>query len=169
MSFLSVYSMGKIMKKFSDLYFSSYHQKLGRFFQKNDTKMTITRKMKIWNDASVSLHSYRERIVIIPSSFCPCRKVTPAQCSMLSAHHCSWYLMSSASHIADRKKSTIWESPRLTSEFLFGLRFPDLPPLPSMNHLHLTDMRVINHFNDQHRELIIRLSKILSNINLKLG
>ena len=30
----------KIIKKFSDFYFSSYHRKLGWFFQQNDTKMT---------------------------------------------------------------------------------------------------------------------------------
>ena len=43
---------GKIIKKFSDFYFSSYHRKLGWFFHKNDTKVTITRKTKIgkiWN------------------------------------------------------------------------------------------------------------------------
>ena len=39
--------MGKIIKKFSNFYFSSYHRKLGWFFQKNDTKMTIARKIKI--------------------------------------------------------------------------------------------------------------------------
>ena len=38
---------GKIIKKFSDFYFLSYHWKLGWFFQKNDTKMTITQKIKI--------------------------------------------------------------------------------------------------------------------------
>ena len=35
------------IKFFSDFYFSSNHRKLGWFFQKNDTKMTITRKIKI--------------------------------------------------------------------------------------------------------------------------
>ena len=42
-----LYGMGKIMKKFSYLYFSSYHRKLGWWRHKNDTKMTISRKMKI--------------------------------------------------------------------------------------------------------------------------
>ena len=50
---------GKIIKKFSDFYFSSYHRKLGWFFfQKNDTKMTITRKIKIgefWNLVLLSI------------------------------------------------------------------------------------------------------------------
>ena len=40
-----VYSTGKIMKKFSDLY--SRHQNWGDDVTKNDTKMTITRKRKI--------------------------------------------------------------------------------------------------------------------------
>ena len=35
------------IKFFSDFYFSSNHRKLGWFFQKNDTKMTITQKIKI--------------------------------------------------------------------------------------------------------------------------
>ena len=49
---------GKIIKKFSDFYFSSYHRKLGWFFRKNDTKMVITRKIKIvefWNLVLLSI------------------------------------------------------------------------------------------------------------------
>ena len=49
---------GKIIKKFSDFYFSSYHRKLGWYFHKNDTKMTITRKIKIgenWNLVFLSI------------------------------------------------------------------------------------------------------------------
>ena len=38
---------GKIIKKFSDFYFSSYHRKLGWFFHKNDIRMTIIQKIKI--------------------------------------------------------------------------------------------------------------------------
>ena len=48
---------GNIIKKFSDFYFSIYHRKLGWFFHKNDTKMTITRKIKIgkiWNFVFIS-------------------------------------------------------------------------------------------------------------------
>ena len=37
---------GKIIKKISDFYFSIYHRKLGWFFYKNDTKMTIILKKK---------------------------------------------------------------------------------------------------------------------------
>ena len=43
---------GKIMKKFSDFYFASYHRKLGWWRHRNDTKMTTTWKIKIriiWN------------------------------------------------------------------------------------------------------------------------
>ena len=38
---------GKIIIKFSDFYFSSYHRKLGWWRHKNDTQMTIIRKIKI--------------------------------------------------------------------------------------------------------------------------
>ena len=53
-----LYSMGKIMKKISDLYFSTYHWKLGWWRHKNDTKITITRKTKIgkiWNLVFLSI------------------------------------------------------------------------------------------------------------------
>ena len=45
------------IKKISDFYFPSYHRKL-TFFQKNDTKMVITRKIKIvefWNLVLLSI------------------------------------------------------------------------------------------------------------------
>ena len=48
---------GKIIKKFSDFYFSSYHRKLGWFFQKNDTKMAITQKIKIGKIWKLIFHS----------------------------------------------------------------------------------------------------------------
>ena len=41
-----LYSIGKIMKNFSSLYFSSY-RKLVWWCHKNDTKMSISRKIKI--------------------------------------------------------------------------------------------------------------------------
>ena len=42
---------------FSDFYFSSYHRKLGWFFHKNDTKMTITREEKIGEFRNLDLLS----------------------------------------------------------------------------------------------------------------
>ena len=68
-----IVGMGKIMKKFSDFYFSSYHRKLGWFFHKNDTKMTITRKIKIgefWNLVLLSI----QPIADLSSKFEKCKK-----------------------------------------------------------------------------------------------
>ena len=63
---------GKTIKKFSDFYFLSYHRKLGWFFQKNDTKMTITWKIKIgkiWKLVLLSIEK-NEAEKKIASFFC---------------------------------------------------------------------------------------------------
>ena len=47
------------IKKFSDFYFSSYHRFSIRFFQKNDTKMATTRKIKIGKIWKLVLFSFQ--------------------------------------------------------------------------------------------------------------
>ena len=68
-----------------------------------------------------SLYSYVKRIGLIPSLLCPSCRVEP---------HTTDHVFAYSSHPTPLTVRDLWEHPRLTSEFLFGLPFFDLPPLP---------------------------------------
>ena len=65
-----------------------------------------------------SLHSYRQRIGLIPSSFCGVKA------------HTTVHVFSCSSHLTPLTELNMWERPRLASEFLSVFPFFDLLPLP---------------------------------------
>ena len=68
-----------------------------------------------------SLHSYRERIGLVPSPLCPSCGLAP---------HTTVHVFSCSSHPTPLTELDLWERPRLASEFLSSLPFFDLPSLP---------------------------------------
>ena len=68
-----------------------------------------------------SLHSYRERIGLVPSPICPSCGLAP---------HTTIHVFSCSSHPTPLTELDMWERPRLVSEFLSSLPIFDLPPLP---------------------------------------
>ena len=74
----------------------------------------------------ISLHFYRERIGLILNPLCPSCGVKP---------HTAVHVFSCSSHPTPMTEMELWERPRLTSEFLFGLLLivilPPPPPPPT--------------------------------------
>ena len=68
-----------------------------------------------------SLHSYRERIGLLSSLLCPSCVVEP---------HTTVHVFF-GSYPTSLTERDLWERSHLTSEFLFGISFFDLPPLPA--------------------------------------
>ena len=68
-----------------------------------------------------SLHSYRERIGLVPSPLCPSCGLAP---------HTTVHVFSYSSHPTPLTEFDLWKRPRLAPDFLLDILFFDLPPVP---------------------------------------